>query len=125
MEESILNSTKKALGLASEYEAFDPDIIMHINSVFSTLHQLGVGPDEGFMIQDDVPTWATFLGNDPRLNHIKTYVFLRVRMLFDPPSLGYVIDAMKEQIKELEWRINAQREETGWTDPSPPVPIEE
>lgn len=125
MNDSILTSTKKALNLAADYTAFDPDVIMHINSAFSTLHQLGVGPDAGFMIEDASPTWVAFLGVDQRLNHVKTYVFLRVRMLFDPPTTGYHVEAMKEQIKELEWRLNAQREDTQWVDPLPPVVLDE
>lgn len=118
-DSSILQSTKKVLNIPEDYDVFDPDVIMHINSVFSTLHQLGVGPDEGFMIEDEIPTWNTFLGGDPRLNNIKTYVYLRVRLLFDPPTTSYMVDAVKEQIKELEWRINAHREDTQWTEPVP------
>lgn len=124
---SILSSTKKSLNLAEDYEAFDPDIIMHINSVFSTLNQLGVGPADGFMIEDKETTWDAFLGSDPRLNHVKTYVFLRVKLLFDPPSTGFHTTAIEHQIKELEWRLNVQREDTAWVDPelgttlAPPV----
>lgn len=119
MTDSILDSTKKTLNLASDYTAFDQDIILHINSVFSTLNQLGIGPSVGFMIADKNPVWADFLEGDLRLNNIKSYMYLRVRLLFDPPTLGYVIDAMKDQIKELEWRINVQRESIAWVDPSP------
>jgi hypothetical protein len=118
---SILSSTKKSLNLAEDYTAFDDDIIMHINSAFSTLWQLGVGPVGGFMIEDKEPTWDAFLGSDPRLNHVKSYVFLRVKLLFDPPQSGYATSAIKEQIKELEWRLNVQREDTQWVDPNPPV----
>lgn len=125
MSDSILVSTKKVLNLPEDYDAFDQDVILHINSVFSTLNQLGVGPAEGFMIEDDAAIWATFLDGDPRLNHIKTYVYLRVRMLFDPPTTGYHVEAMKEQIKELEWRMNVQREDTQWVDPNPPEPLYE
>lgn len=126
MSDSILQSTKKVLNLAPDYEAFDQDVLMYINSVFSTLWQLGVGPDEGFQISDSSLTWSAFAGNDPRLNHIQIYVYLRVRLLFDPPTTGYHTEAMKEQIKELEWRLNAQREDTKWVAPVPPVvPIEE
>lgn len=121
MNDSILTSVKKALNLAEDYEAFDPDVIMHINGVFSTLNQLGVGPSVGFMIEDKVPTWSAFLGSDPRLNHVKTYVFLRVRLLFDPPSTGFLTTAIEKQIKELEWRLNVQREDTEWVDPDPAV----
>jgi hypothetical protein len=122
VSDSILNSTKKVLNLAEDYDVFDPDVIMHINGVFSTLNQLGVGPAEGFMIEDDAPTWDAFLGDDPRLNHVRTYVYLRVRMLFDPPTTGYAVDALKEQIKELEWRLNVQREDVQWVDPLTPTP---
>lgn len=121
---SILTSTKKSLNLAEDYEAFDPDIIMHINSVFSTLNQLGVGPVNGFMIEDKTPTWDAFLGSDPRLNHVKTYVFLRVRLLFDPPSTGFHTTAIEKQIKELEWRLNVQREDTEWVDPETLQPLQ-
>ena len=117
--DSILTSTKKNLGLDADYTAFDPDIVLYINGVFSTLNQLGIGPEIGFAIEDATPTWDAFLGTDPRLNNVKNYMYLRVRMLFDPPTLSYLIDAMKEQIKELEWRMNAYREETAWTDPDP------
>jgi len=120
MTDSILESTKKVLNLAPDYTAFDQDIIMHINSVFSTLWQLGVGPELGFRIEDDIATWDAFLGDDPTLSHIKTYMYLRVRMLFDPPTTGYLVDAMEKQVKELEWRINVQREDVEWVDPMPP-----
>jgi hypothetical protein len=89
MTDSILDSTKKILNLASDYTVFDQDIILHINSVFSTLNQLGVGPVAGFMIEDNTPVWSDFLEGDLRLNNVKTYMYLRVRMLFDPPTLGY------------------------------------
>lgn len=121
MSPSILQSVKKTLNLQPDYEAFDQDVLMHINSVFSTLHQLGVGPDSGYMIEDGGQTWQEFLGNDPRLNNIKTYIYLRVRLLFDPPTTGFHVTAMREQITELEWRINALREDTKWIDPSPPI----
>jgi len=122
---SILTSVKKTLNLAEDYTPFDEEIIIHINSVFSTLNQLGVGPFDGFSIQDKTANWDAFLQSDPRLNHIKTYVYLRVRMLFDPPTTGYHVASMADQIKELEWRLNVQREDTQWTDPTPPtVPFE-
>ena len=109
MPESILKNIKKTLNLPADYEAFDQDVLMHINTVFSTLNQLGVGPALGFMIEDAGVTWDEFLGNDPRLNHIKTYVYLRVRLLFDPPATGFLTMAIEKQITELEWRINAQK----------------
>lgn len=119
METSILISTKKILGLAANYEAFDLDIITHINSAFSTLTQLGIGPTEGFTIRDDTAIWGDFIGNDKQLDSVKTYVYLRVRLLFDPPGTSYLIAALEKQLEELEWRLNVHREETGWTDPFP------
>jgi hypothetical protein len=106
MSDSILNSTKKVLGIEADYSAFDLDILMHINSVFTTLNQLGVGPVSGFMIEDAEPTWFDFLGANVNLNSVKSYVYLRVRLLFDPPSTSYHLTAIKEQVKELEWRLN-------------------
>lgn len=110
MSDSILTSVKKVLGIAEEYTAFDPDIVLHINSVFSTLNQLGIGPEVGFAIEDKEDLWSDFLGNDIRLNSVKTYVCLRVRLLFDPPATSFVQDSMKRQIEELEWRLNVHRE---------------
>lgn len=127
MEQSILNSIKKALGLDPEYKAFDHDVIMYINAVFVTLNQLGIGPEDGFMIEDELPVWADFMGDDMRYNNVKTYVSLRVRLLFDPPTVGYLIDSLDKQIEQLEWRLNIYREETAWVDPNPPLllPIDE
>jgi len=120
---SILDSVKKSLNLAADYTPFDEDIIMHINSVLSTLWQLGVGPTDGFMITDKETTWDTFLGSDPRLNHVKTYMFLRVKLLFDPPNTGFTTAAIERQIEQLEWRLNVQREDKEWIDPNPPVVV--
>ena len=117
MADSILESTKKILGIDAGYVVFDQDIIMHINSVFSTLEQLGIGPVDGYMIEDNVSTWEDFIGLDNRLNAVKTYVYLRVRMLFDPPQTSYHLTAIKEQITELEWRLNVKREGESWTSP--------
>jgi len=119
---SILTSVKKMCGIGEDYTAFDPDILIHTNTVFSTLNQLGIGPENGFMIEDGTPTWDAFLGDDIRLNNVKTYVYLRVRMMFDPPQTGPLMDAMKEQIREFEWRLNVYREGTGWTNPLPEDP---
>jgi hypothetical protein len=110
MEDSILNSTKKILGIADDYTAFDLDIITHINTAFSTLAQLGIGPIEGFFIEDDGAIWDDFFTDDPRFNSIKSYIFLKVRMLFDPPTTSYLIDSMERQIEQLEWRLNVVRE---------------
>lgn len=121
MEDSILISTKKILGLPKDHEEFDLDVVLHINSVLSTLDQLGIGPEGAFMIEDDTATWTELLGNDNRLNAVKTYVYLRVRLLFDPPTVGYHVEALKEQIKELEFRLNVTREGDQWVDPTQPT----
>lgn len=105
MTNSILNSTKKILGIAAEYKAFDLDIITHINSVFATLQQLGVGPVEGFMIDDEYPEWDAFLAGNIPLNQVKTYMFMRTKLVFDPPPNSFGISSMNDQIKEMEWRI--------------------
>lgn len=112
METSILTSTKKILGIASDYTAFDLDIITHINSAFATITQLGVGASSGFEIEDAVSKWEDFISNNTKLvNMCKTYVYLKVRYLFDPPVTSFHLTAMKEQIAEMEWRLNQFREE--------------
>lgn len=119
MSDSILTSTKKILGLEESYTAFDFDVITHINSAFSTLNQLGVGPAEGFQIEDATPTWEDFLGLNPQYNMVKSYVYLRVRVLFDPPQTSYLIQAFRDEIEQFEWRISVLRESTDWVDPDP------
>lgn len=104
--DSILTSIKKLLGIAEDYEHFDQDIIMCINSAFSTLTQLGVGPAEGFRIEDESAEWSEFLKDDFRLEFVKTYIHLKVKMAFDPPLSSAVIESINRQISELEWRIN-------------------
>ena len=106
MTESILESIKKNRGINAEYTVFDQDIIMAINAAFSTLTQLGCGPNTGFRIEDDSAVWDDFLENDVRLEMVKTYIDMRVHLIFDPPTIGAVMSALQEQIKELEWRIN-------------------
>lgn len=118
MSTSILTSVKKNLGLEASYTAFDPDILMHINSALSILTQLGIGPENGFTVEDATTTWATIIGTDAQLNSVKTLVYLRVRLLFDPPTTGYLVDAMNKQIEELTWRLSVYREGNAWTDPS-------
>jgi hypothetical protein len=110
MEQSILTSTKKILGLSSDYTAFDLDIITHINASLSTLTQLGIGSENGFYIEDASDVWTDFIPNGTVLNMVKTYIFLKVRMLFDPPATSFLITAMNEQLREYEWRISALRE---------------
>jgi|SRR6185503_9277913 hypothetical protein len=121
MEQSILTSTKKILGIAEDYTVFDLDIITHINTAFSTLTQLGVGPSEGFMIEDAEAVWPEFIVEDFQYNSVKSYVFLKVKQLFDPPQTSYLITATEKQIQELEWRLNVHREDEEWVDPDPDV----
>jgi hypothetical protein len=108
--DSILTSVKKMLGIDEEYTHFDSDVTLHINSVMLSLNQLGVGPDAGFMITDKTETWSNLLLDRLDLIASKTFIFLKVKLLFDPPSSGFVVDAMERQIKELEWRLNVQAE---------------
>lgn len=105
--DSILDSIKKLLGITEEYKHFDPDIIIHINSAFFTLNQLGVGPDEPFKIEDNSDTWDDFVSGQ-NVEAIKSYIGLKVRTLFDPPTNSALLSAMNEQIKEFEWRLNVQ-----------------
>ena len=108
--ESILDSIKKLLGISAEYTQFDYDIIMHINTVFLNLNQLGVGPAEGFFIEDNIAEWSEFVGEDLNMNAVKTYVYLKVKLLFDPPLSSAVIQSTNNMISELEWRLNAAAE---------------
>lgn len=110
MSESILTSTKKILGVPESETAFDLDIMTHINSALMILSQLGVGPEEGLAIVDDSMLWDRVTQGDNMLNTVKSYVYLRVRILFDPPSTSFVLKAMEEQLKEMEWRLNLHRE---------------
>lgn len=117
MSDSILLNTKKILGLAEDYTAFDFDVITHINTALSNIAQLGIGPSGGVSISDDTTTWDEVVGSDNLLNPVKTYVYLRVRLLFDPPATSYLINALESQLREQEWRLAMVREETSWTPP--------
>lgn len=109
--ESILSSIKKMLGIQEEYTHFDADIIMHINSVFMILNQLGVGPAKTYAITGNLETWSNFVSSDNTdLSVIKTYMYLKVKMIFDPPSSSAMIDSMNRQISEYEWRLNVAAE---------------
>ena len=108
--ESILTSVKKMLGIAEEYEHFDPDIIMHINSVFMILTQMGVGPAEGFVIEDETSTWSDFAQDTIPIESVKSYIYMKVRLMFDPPASGSVTESMNRMISELEWRLNVAAE---------------
>lgn len=104
--ESILTSIKKLLGIPEEYTQFDQDIIIHINTVFMVLNQLGVGPEKCFTIEDDTSTWEDFLDDDSSMEAVKTYVYLKVRVLFDPPASSTVMQSIKDAINEYEFRLN-------------------
>ena len=102
---SILSSIKKMLGIADEYTHFDADLIMHINSVLSILTQIGVGPAEGFSIKDESSVWEDFVPENSKLELIKSYTYMKVKLLFDPPLISAVIESTNRIISELEWRI--------------------
>lgn len=109
--DSILISIKKMLGISKEYDAFDAVLIIHINSVFMNLNQLGVGPSGGFSIIDEADKWSDFvLEDNPNFESIKSYIYLKVRLLFDPPINSSVIESMNRQINEFEWRLNVSAE---------------
>ena len=104
--DSILTSIKKLLGITEEYEHFDADIIMHINTVFMILNQLGVGPANGFSIKDKSAVWSDYISDEENLEAVKTYMRLKVKLLFDPPSSSVVMECTNRMISELEWRLN-------------------
>lgn len=103
---SILDSVKKDLGIMPDYTYFDPDIIMGINSAFSILTQLGVGPSSGFSITDNTTLWSDYIPDDPHLEMVKTYVSKKTKQFFDPPSTGPIAEAHERVLKEMKWRIN-------------------
>lgn len=112
--DSILSSVKKMLGIDPSYEHFDPDLIMHINSVFLILNQLGVGPETSFStsfsITGDDETWNDFFLDSQVIELVKSYIYLKVRLIFDPPTTGVLHEAMERQVKEFEWRLMVQAE---------------
>ena len=108
--DNILSSIKKLLGIPTEETAFDSDIIMHINSVFMILNQLGIGPSDGFTISDDYALWSDFIPDGQNLELVKSYMYMKVRLMFDPPSSSAVLSAMEKSINEFEWRLNVQAE---------------
>lgn len=125
MADSILDSVKNNLGIEEDDTTFDRELITYINGVFTKLTQLGIGPTLekpvtiGYKIEDKEDDWADFLPPIMLLESVKTFMYLSVRLVFDPPTTSYGITAMKEQIAEIEWRLNVQREEATWTSPLP------
>lgn len=112
--ESILTSIKKLIGITEDYKYFDTDLIIHINSVFMILSQMGIGPDNGFSISDETTTWNDYLpeGNK-NFEAVKTYIYLKTRLIFDPPQSSSTMEAIKQTISELEWRLNVEAEQKG------------
>ena len=108
--DSILTSVKKIIGISEEDESFDTDLIMHINSVLMILNQLGVGPEDGFSITDKSAVWTDVIGDNKFIEAVKTFVGLKVRLIFDPPTSSAVLDSINKTISELEWRINVMVE---------------
>ena len=108
--DSILTSVKKIIGISEEDESFDTDLIMHINSVLMILNQLGVGPEDGFSITDKSAVWTDIIGDNKLIEATKTFVGLKVRLIFDPPTSSAVLDSINKTISELEWRINVMVE---------------
>jgi hypothetical protein len=111
MEESILTSTKKILNVGADDLNFDLDIITHINSAFSTLNQLGIGPSNGFSIEDDSTEWSDYGVPEVQLHLVKDYIYMKCRLLFDPPGTSFLLKVYEEGIKEKEWRLTVLKDE--------------
>lgn len=122
--DSILTSTKKLLSVAKDDTAFDTDIILNINAAFFTLYQIGVGPDDGFEITDATQVWQDYLGGaKKKYNSVQQFVYISVRLIFDPPANSFVTEALKTRLDELTVRLNYEREETKYVDPNLPVVV--
>lgn len=106
MDKSILNTIKKMLGLEADYTPFDTDIIIHINSALMVLQQLGIGPESGFAITGPDEVWSDFIGDTTALEALKAYVYLRVKVVFDPPQSSVAMESIQSQINEYTWRLN-------------------
>lgn len=127
IDESILDTTKKILSVDAEYDVFDLDIMTHINTYFSVLHQVGVGPKDGFAITGPLEVWGQFTNNYAVLNDVKSYIWAKVRLAFDPPTTGYTTTLIENLCKELEWRLQVTAEKIAPYDagPTPPPPTPE
>ena len=121
MADSIFNSVKKVVGLLGDVASFDEDILLHINSVVSTLRQLGLSIPADFYVRDDVQTWRDLLGEFRDLDLVKSYMTMKVRLMFDPPSSSFGLKSMEEMVKEYEWRINVLTDQP-YSVPVPPSP---
>lgn len=107
MNESILTSIKKLLGIAEDYEHFDQDIIAHINAALMIVTQLGVGPEQGYIVTDKNATWGDFVNSETNVAALISYVYIKVKLMFDPPQNSFTIDSLNRQASEFEWRLNA------------------
>lgn len=108
--ESILQSVKKVIGISGEYDVFDVDILMHINSFFGSLNQMGIGPEEPFVVSTGEEVWSDFIQDKKTIEMVRSYISLRARLVFDPPSNSITSEALRETIKELEWRMHFDAE---------------
>lgn len=130
MEQSILNSVKLSVGISIDEPSFDTEIINAVNTEFSILNDIGIGPSIGFVIEDELSEWSDYLdveGDEEKkvwLSKVKMAVNLRTRLLFDPPRESVLLTSIQNQLAEQEWRLNANREAIEWTDPTPPVVID-
>lgn len=106
VKDSILQSTKKLVGIEADDDAYDLDIMTHINTAFATLYQAGVGPLDGFIVEDGISTWSQFIGNKMEIQGVKSFVFFSVKLAFDPPPNSFGLDNIKNQLTELIWRLN-------------------
>lgn len=110
VQDSILDSTKQRLGIEREYHEYDLDVMSAINSAFYSLRQLGVGPESGFTISGSDDVWSSFLEDPSELAEVQTYIYLKVRLLFDPPTNSFLVQSIEKQISEMEWRLNVHAE---------------
>lgn len=124
MEESILNNIKKLLNIGEDNTPFDTDVRIHINTAFMALNQIGLTPEHGFSITGPEEKWSDLLVDETRLEAVKTYVYLRVRLLFDPPAHAFLLDSLQEQLKEMYWRLSVMREYTVFPTEDPPADAE-
>lgn len=119
--DSILDTIKNFVGVTLDDTAFDQKLILLTNSAFSQLTQLGIGPADGFEIEDNTAVWATFLAGNLKLNNVKSCLSLMVQVVFDPPQVWHLLNSTNALIAELVWRINTEREEETWVPPQPPM----
>ena len=117
MTDSILNTIKQMIGGAAAHDTvFDVDIITHINTAFMTLAQIGIGPSTGFRIKDDLYVWSDVIADERNLESVKSYIYIKVKLLFDPPASASIAETLKQQASEIEWRLSVEAESSGSTD---------